>query len=66
MTSVLGFTVMAFAPTPMFSVFGILTAVMIGLALLAATLVLPTVLLLVTPRRFHDAAGVTGEVALAA
>ncbi len=66
LTSVLGFTVMAFAPTPMFSVFGILTAVMIGLALLAATLVLPTVLLLVTPRRFHDAAGVTGEVALAA
>lgn len=51
LTSVLGFTVMAFAPTPIFSVFGILTAVMIALALLAATLVLPTVLLLMTPRR---------------
>ena len=69
LTSVLGFTVMAFAPTPIFSVFGLLTAVMIGLALLAATLVLPTVLLLVTPRRFHEAAGspaTTAEVVLAA
>ncbi len=48
LTSVLGFTVMALAPTPIFSTFGILTAVMIALALLAALVVLPSVLLLVT------------------
>ncbi len=51
MTSILGFAVMAFAPTPIFSVFGILTAVMIALALTASILVLPTVLLLATPKR---------------
>ena len=48
LTSVLGFTVMALAPTPIFSTFGILTAVMIALALVAALVVLPSVLLLVT------------------
>lgn len=48
LTSVLGFTVMALAPTPIFSTFGILTAVMIALALAAALLVLPSVLLLIT------------------
>lgn len=50
-TSVLGFTVMAFAPTPIFSTFGVLTAVMIALALVASLVVLPSVLLLVTPKR---------------
>ena len=49
-TSILGFTIMAFAPMPMFSSYGILTAVMIFLALAASLLVLPSVLLLVTPR----------------
>ena len=48
LTSVLGFAVMALAPTPMFSTFGILTAVMIALALMAALAVLPSALLLVT------------------
>jgi predicted RND superfamily exporter protein len=47
-TSVLGFTIMAFAPMPMFSSYGILTAVMIVLAAAAALLVLPSLLLLVT------------------
>jgi predicted RND superfamily exporter protein len=47
-TSVLGFTIMAFAPMPMFSSYGILTAVMIFLAAAAALLVLPSLLLLVT------------------
>ena len=49
-TSVIGFTVMAFAPMPMFSSYGILTAVMIFLAAAASLLVLPSLLLLVTPR----------------
>ena len=48
-TSVLGFTVMAFAPMPMFSSYGILTAVMIFMAVAAALLVLPSLLFLVTP-----------------
>ena len=50
LTSVLGFTVMAFAPTPIFATFGVLTAVMIALALAASLVVLPSALLLVTPR----------------
>ena len=50
LTSVLGFTVMAFAPTPIFSTFGVLTAVMVALALIASLVVLPSVLLLVTPK----------------
>lgn len=49
-TSVLGFTVMALAPTPIFAAFGVLTAVMIALALAASLLVLPSVLALLTPR----------------
>ena len=49
LTSVLGFTVMAFAPTPIFATFGLLTAVMIALALAAALLVLPSVVVALTP-----------------
>ncbi len=48
-TSVVGFTIMGFAPMPMFSSYGILTAVMIFLAAAASLLVLPSLLLLVTP-----------------
>jgi len=51
LTSVLGFTVMALAPTPIFATFGTLTAVMIGLSLIAALIVLPSVLVLVTRAR---------------
>ena len=54
LTSVLGFSVMAMAPTPIFATFGALTAVMIAMALLASLLILPSVLMLVTPKR-HDA-----------
>ena len=50
-TSVLGFTIMAFAPMPMFSAYGILTAVMIAMAAAASLLVLPSLLLLATPAR---------------
>ena len=54
-TSVLGFLVMAMAPTPIFATFGALTAVMIALALLASLVILPSVLMLVAPGR-HDIA----------
>jgi hypothetical protein len=48
-----GFLVMATAPMPMFATFGLLTAVMIFLALAVSLLVLPSLLILpfVTPSR---------------
>ena len=49
-SSVCGFAIMALAPMPMFSAYGILTAVMVLMAAAAALLVLPSLLLLVTPR----------------
>lgn len=51
LTSVLGFMVMAFAPNPVFATFGLLTSVMIGLALIVALIVLPSMLVMATPRR---------------
>ncbi|MEN8042177.1 MAG: efflux RND transporter permease subunit, partial [Actinomycetota bacterium] len=54
LTSVLGFLVMALAPTPIFSTFGVLTAVMIALSLVVALLVLPSLLVLVTPSKAED------------
>ena len=48
-SSVAGFAIMGFAPMPMFSAYGILTAVMVFMAAAAALLVLPSLLLLVTP-----------------
>jgi predicted RND superfamily exporter protein len=50
-SSIIGFSVLAFAPMPLFSAYGILTATMIGLAAVASLLVLPSLLLLVAPRR---------------
>ena len=55
LTIVVGFTIMAFAPMPMFASYGILTAVMIFLAAAASLLVLPSILLLVTPARVSEA-----------
>ena len=49
LTSIAGFTVLGFAPMPIFAVYGVLTAVMIALAVLVSLLVLPSLLLLVTP-----------------
>ena len=48
-SSIVGFTIMGFAPMPVFSAYGVLTAVMILAAAAAALLVLPSLLLLVTP-----------------
>ncbi len=49
LTSALGFLVMATAPTPIFATFGLLTAVMIALALAASLLVLPSLLVMAAP-----------------
>jgi len=51
LTSMTGFLVMAVSPMPMFATFGVLTAVMVFLALAVSLLVLPSLLLLVTPSR---------------
>ena len=50
-SSIVGFTILGFAPMPMFSAFGFLTAIMIFLALAASLVVLPSLLLLVTPEK---------------
>ncbi|MFC2153479.1 MMPL family transporter [Actinomycetota bacterium] len=62
LTSVLGFLVMALAPTPIFATFGILTAVMIALSLAVSTLVLPSLLVLVTPATHMDGVADLEEV----
>ena len=56
-SSVAGFAIMGFAPMPMFSAYGILTAIMVLMAATAALLVLPSLLLLVTPERRQAASG---------
>ena len=47
-SSIAGFAIMGLAPMPLFSTYGILTAIMILLALAAALLVLPSLLLIAT------------------
>jgi len=49
LTTVLGFAVIAFAPMPMFSTFGILTAIMIALSLFMALIILPGLLRVFAP-----------------
>jgi predicted RND superfamily exporter protein len=48
-STALGFAIIVFAPMPMFSAFGLLTAVMIVLSFLMALFALPGLLLLFTP-----------------
>jgi len=48
-STALGFAVITFAPMPMFSTFGLLTAVMITLSFLMALFALPSLLLLFAP-----------------
>ena len=50
-SSIVGFAIMGLAPMPLFSAYGILTALMILLAATASLLVLPSLLVLVTPAR---------------
>ena len=49
-SSILGFTVLAFSPMPLFASYGTLTAAMILMSLAASLLVLPCLLLLAAPR----------------
>ena len=49
LTSIGGFAMLGLAPMPIFAVYGILTAVMIALAVSVCLLVLPSLLLFVTP-----------------
>jgi predicted RND superfamily exporter protein len=51
LTSIIGFWALSLAPTPIFAAFGQLTAVMIAFALIVSLLVLPSILLLLTPGR---------------
>jgi predicted RND superfamily exporter protein len=46
-SSILGFAIMGFAPMPLFSTFGILTSIMIFLALTVSLFVLPSLLILI-------------------
>jgi hypothetical protein len=48
LTSVAGFGILAFAPMPMFATYGLLTALMIVLALVASLFVLPSLLVVAT------------------
>lgn len=56
-SSIVGFAILALAPMPMFASYGLLTAVMIAMALIASLLVLPSLLMTVT--RDSGAAPVT-------
>ncbi len=47
-SSIGGFAVMGFAPMPLFASYGILTAIMIALALTASVVVLPAILVLIS------------------
>ena len=49
-STILGFLVIGLAPMPLFSAFGILTALMILMAFVASLLVLPSMLMLVAPK----------------
>jgi predicted RND superfamily exporter protein len=55
-SSVVGFAIMGFAPMPMFSTFGALTALMIFLALAAALVVLPPLLMVASAGTARSAA----------
>ena len=57
-SSIVGFPILGFAPMPMFSSFGFLTAIMIFMALTASLVVLPSLLLLVTPEKAAQGAPV--------
>lgn len=47
-SSAVGFGILAFAPMPLFAAYGLLTAVMIGMALIATLVVLPGILVMIT------------------
>ena len=61
-SSIVGFAILGFAPMPMFSSFGFLTAIMIFLALVASLVVLPSLLLMVTPEKTPQVGSVAATV----
>ena len=61
-SSSVGFGILAFAPMPLFAAYGLLTAIMIGMALVATLLVLPSLLILVSPRPVGEGSGVEREL----
>ena len=54
-TSIIGFLLLALAPMPVFAAYGLLTAVMIALSLLASLTVLPSLLYILTPGKEANA-----------
>lgn len=48
-SSIVGFAIMGLAPMPLFSSYGILTSIMVFLAVAAALIVLPSLLIIATP-----------------
>ncbi len=50
LSSIVGFSIMGFAPMPMFSSFGQITAIMIFLALISSVFVLPSLLVIVSKK----------------
>ncbi len=51
LSSILGFLALSLAPMPVFAVYGLLTAIMISFSLAMSLLVLPSILMVVTPAR---------------
>ena len=45
---IVGFSILSFAPMPLFSTYGVLSAFMISFAMLSSILILPSLLLIVT------------------
>lgn len=60
-TSIIGFLLLALAPMPVFAAYGLLTAVMIALSLLASLTVLPSLLYILTPSEAPSARRVAAE-----
>jgi predicted RND superfamily exporter protein len=60
-STMFGFAIIGFAPMPMFSSYGILTALMILMAFVAALMVLPSLLFLVTREKKGDEEKKEGE-----
>ena len=50
-SSIVGFTIMGFAPMPMFASYGQLTALMIFLAFISSIVVLPCLLMMITTEK---------------
>lgn len=61
LSSIIGFAIMGFAPMPAFAWFGQLTAVMIFMSVAVALAVLPSLLVLVTPKQRNEIVGTTGR-----